>query len=231
MLLQTSVVPIEYDKNTKKRAYRLKQLLESNEEFFQAFLKDDEISLINPKSNIFIGRGESIFSKGLCLIPSTLAILICKKDKVPYQRSISALVWLNDYYDGKVEVDEKYKSTFHRLAAADYILNSGGTYQDLYDYYSGRLKLLSTDFIDYLNEEYRFSISEILINNSLDILKEVFFPNSSEIPLDLELISKSVLEIANPFLESTSLKTPMTKEESIFPYTTLFRSRRINLSV
>ena len=38
-VLQTEVLPIEYDEKTKRKAYRIKKVMHRNPAFFKAFLK------------------------------------------------------------------------------------------------------------------------------------------------------------------------------------------------
>ena len=60
-VLQTEVLPIEYDDKTKKIALKTKAWLDTNPSFFREFLPStDKISYIDKKSPLYIGMKESI---------------------------------------------------------------------------------------------------------------------------------------------------------------------------
>ena len=89
MILQTSILPIEFDYKTIIKAQQTKRLLDSNPQFFKAFLPSaNKISFTDKDSNIYIDYNDSLL-KHLKNISESEAILmlegkssITEKDKI-----------------------------------------------------------------------------------------------------------------------------------------------------
>ena len=105
-ILPTEALPIEYDEKTKRKAYRIKSLLQKNPAFFKIFLKGhDKISCINQTSSLYIEKGQSIL-KYLDGISAYDATGFLKENFLQTKEGIEVLLyWLNKEWKGERSYD------------------------------------------------------------------------------------------------------------------------------
>lgn len=221
-LLQTQVLPIEYDEETKRKAYRIKKLLHRNPAFFKTFLKRyDKISCIDSSCPLYIEKGQSIL-KYLDGISAFDAMFFLKeKCLTPELAEEVMFYWENDMRKGKYYFQESSRRVREALGIYDYF-HTKKDYEELYRYLHGTSMVTKEDIFCWLQEQYRFQITNPLLEESIRILIEEHFPNtsipSSELLEEMLATAKKIKNLEASYLNEIPITYSMDKKASIALY-------------
>lgn len=219
-ILQTEVLPIEYDKKTEKKAIKTKKWLNTNPPFFKAFLpKADKISHIDPKSTIYIGPRESILTH-LDGISASEALSILKENTSLNQNDqmiILMYLW-NKRINGQYTCSDIDSRIIEKIAATIYFCDK----KDYEGYHTYLLEQESTSqekIFEWLKEKNRFPLLNYLESEQLKILKKYYFHSNKEEQYQelLEMHKFSLLETINEesYTEEQIINYPVSKEKSL----------------
>lgn len=220
MLLNTKVIPIEYNEQTKRKAQQIKRVIEKNPEFFKVFLKGDKISLIDEKNPLYIKKGQSILS---CL--DTISAFDATgflKDRYTTTPEEILYYWASRYY-GIGEYQNKENRLRKMTGIYDYF-HTMEDYQGLYNYLnSDEKEQVEEDVFTWLESTYRYHLLNYLLVQQLPLLSRDVF---SKFEIDekegiawFQNLSRKVLEELNPVDEELKITYPISRKETI----TLFR--------
>ena len=112
-LLQTEVLPIEYDEKTKRKANRIKDIIELNPEFFKVFLQGhDKISCIDQNNSLYIEKGQSIlkYLDGISAYDATG--FLYPKYQTQESGAEVLLFWLNEHYQGPAKYRKEERISY-----------------------------------------------------------------------------------------------------------------------
>lgn len=219
-LLQTKVLPIEYDEETKRKAKRIKDIIELNPEFFKIFLQGhDKISCINQNSSLYIEKGQSIlkYLDGISAYDATS--FLYPKYQNPESGSEVLLFWLNEQYQGPIKYRKREEIRNQKMGIFDYY-HSNKKYQELYNYLHKKEPLPKAKVLSFLQNQYRYPLTKLLLVDDLvSLIEEYYVPSVNSNPLDLidyiiwESEEMSIIE--NSFTDFTKITYPMSKEQSM----------------
>lgn len=221
-LLQTEVLPIEYDEKTKRKAYRIKRLIHRNPAFFKTFLKGkDKISCIDSSCPLYIEKGQSIL-KYLDGISAFDAMFFLKEKCLTPQLAKEVMFyWENTMEKGKYYFPESGKRVREVLGIYDYF-HTKKDYEELYRYVHGTSQITKEEIFSWLQEQYRFQITYPLLEESIKILLEEHFPNtnlpSSELLEEILTTAKNIKDLEASYLKEIPITYPMNPEISIALY-------------
>ena len=188
-ILQTEVLPIEYDEKTQRKAYRIKSLLKRNPAFFQAFLQSyNKISCIDPSCPLYIEKGQSLL-KYLDGISAYDATGFLKENYLEEKEGAEILFyWLNKKLEGEFKYSKKSKRIREMFGIYDYF-HTTKMYEELYQYLHHANTIDEEDILEYLQNRYRFPLTNYLLDLFSSSMKELFFTSGKE---DLEEIDERV---------------------------------------
>lgn len=221
-VLQTEVLPIEYDEKTKRKAYRIKKLMHRNPAFFKAFLKDhNKISCIDQNSSLYIEKGQSIL-KYLDGIPAFDATFFLKEKCLsPELAGEVMFYWENDMVEGRYYYPARSKRVREVLGVYDYF-HTKKDYEELYRYLHGTSQITKEDIFSWLQEQYRFQITNQLLEESIRILLEEHFPDTERPSFELlEEILETARKMQNleaSYLNEIPITYSMNQKTSIALY-------------
>ena len=182
MILETCVLPIEYDEKTKEKAKRIKKVLEKNPDFFRVFLKGDKISLIDENSPIYIEKGQSILKYLDGISPKYATGFL--KDKYVDRPEEVLHYWVSHVYGIGI-----YKNKENRLrklyGICDYF-HTNEDYEGLYNYLHAseeEQQEIEEDILLWLEKTYRYHLINYLLLEQLPFLQNNLF---SPFEIDME---------------------------------------------
>lgn len=209
MILETCVLPIEYDEKTKEKAKRIKKVLEKNPDFFRVFLKGDKISLIDENSTIYIEKGQSILKYLDGISPKYATGFL--KDKYVDKPEEVLFYWVSHFYGIGI-----YKNKENRLrklyGICDYF-HTNEDYEGLYNYLHAseeEQQEIEEDVFIWLEKTYRYHLINYLLTEQLPFLQNNLF---SPFEIDMETGILDILELSQKLLDM--LESPEELEEEI----------------
>ena len=219
-LLQTEVLPIEYDEKTKRKALRIRDIIELNSEFFKVFLQGhDKISCIDQNSSLYIEKGQSIL-KYLDGISAYYATgFLYPKYQTQESGAEVLLFWLNEHNQGPAKYQKKERIRNQKLGIFDYY-HSNKKYQELYNYLHKRGTLPKREILSFLQDQYRYPLTNILLADDLmSLIEEYYVPSINSDTLDfLDCIiwtSEEMSTIEDNTKDLIEITYPMSKEQSM----------------
>ncbi len=219
-LLQTEVLPIEYDEKTKRKANRIKDIIELNPEFFKVFLQGhDKISCIDQNNSLYIEKGQSIlkYLDGISAYDATG--FLYPKYQTQESGAEVLLFWLNEHYQGPAKYRKEERIRNQKMGILDYY-HSNKKYQELYNYLHKREPLPKREILSFLQNQYRYPLTNILLEDDLmSVIEQYYIPTVNPDPLDLlDCIiwtSEEMSTIEDNFKYFTQITYPVSKEQSM----------------
>lgn len=217
-ILPTEVLPIEYDEKTKRKAYRIKSLLQKNPAFFKIFLKGhDKISCINQTSSLYIEKGQSVL-KYLDGISAYDATGFLKENFLETKEGIEVLLyWLNKEWKGEFKFPKNSRRIRETFGIYDYF-HTEQNYEELYQYLHHSHTIDEEEILEYLQNRYRFPLTNYLMDLFIGSMKELFFTPGRE---DLEEIeerlqlTEKIMHQEDTWLEEKEITFEVSKEETL----------------
>lgn len=209
-ILQTEVLPIEYDDKTKKIALKTKAWLDTNPSFFKEFLPStDKISYIDKKSPLYIGMKESILEH-LDGITAKEAIKILKDtSQTTIKDKILILMYLwNERINGKYDYSSLDYTIVEKAAMGIYYCDAKN-YQGYHDYLKKPCEKQKSQAFYWFQEKYRFPLLDYMIQNQLEVLKKYYLHGNQE------EILQELSEMISTTLVATTWQTEELKEKEI----------------
>lgn len=218
MILQTSVLPIEFDYKTIIKARQTKHLLDSNPQFFKAFLPSaNKISFTDKESNIYIDYNDSLLKHLNNISESDAIFMLSGKSSITEKDKILILMYL---WNKKIGGDYDYSSIDSWLveeAAAKIYYCEKKDYEGYYLYLQRNNKQKQNVVFKWLKKQYRFPLLNYIEQNQLQILKKYFLNKSTipEIEQIQEMVDFSLSASKEEETKKQKITYPVTKEQSI----------------
>lgn len=218
-ILQSEVLPIEYDEKTKRKAYRIKSLLQRNPTFFQVFLqKYNKISCIDSSCPLYIEKGQSIL-KYLDGISAYDATGFLKENYLEAQEGAEVLFyWLNKKFKGEFIFPQKSRRIREIFGIYDYF-HTEQKYEELYQYLHQMNPLDEEEILEYLQNRYRFPLTNYLLNLFISSMEELFFTSGKESLEEIEervQLTEKIRHQEDTWSEEKEITFEVSKEETLF---------------
>lgn len=169
--LETDIITIEYNKSTKKKAFKTKRLIDSNPEFFKVFLNNEtKISYLNPHAGIFLNKNETILDYLSLKIPVDIKVRFTKKNWLE-SHTAKGILWLliqNKETNTKEVIPRDYIDTVLAFA----YFKEQKDYLSLKEYLERKDKKTTSKIEKWLNQKYRYDLLNLLIELQTYSLKE-----------------------------------------------------------
>lgn len=229
MILETCVLPIEYDEKTKEKAKRIKKVLEKNPDFFRVFLKGDKISLIDENSTIYIEKGQSILKYLDGISPKYATGFL--KDKYVDNPEEVLFYWTSRFYE--IGIYKNKENKLRKLCGICDYFHTNEDYEGLYNYLHAseeEQQEIEEDVFIWLEKTYRYHLINYLLTEQLPFLQNNLF---SPFEIDMETGILDILELSQKLLDmlesseelEEEITYPMSRQETIM----LFREFLIDI--
>lgn len=218
MILQTSILPIEFDYKTIIKVQQTKRLLDSNPQFFKAFLPSaNKISFTDKDSNIYIDYNDSVL-KHLKNISESEAILMLEgKSSITEKDKILILMYLwNERIGGDYDYSTIDSCLVEEAATKIYYFERKD-YEGYYLYLQRNNTHKQNIVFKWLQKQYRFPLLNYVEQNQLQILRKYFFNKSRAPELEQiqEMVDFSLSASKEEETQKQKITYPVTKEQSI----------------
>lgn len=219
-LLKTNVIPIEYNNKTEKKAKRIKRILEQNPQFFETFLPSQNIiSCIDEQNYLYIPRRDSIFHHLEGITEKEIKNILELQSLNGEDKTMLLLYMLNEEYEGDYQMEKIDKEELQQEITYIYYCDRKD-YKGLYSYILNPTKKKETESLVWLNENYRFSLLNYLVERQLELLKKTYLTESKEddekqLTDMLRIMVLGDLEVDDIDQEYKKIIYPMSKEETI----------------
>ena len=217
-LLKTNVIPIEYNNRTEKKAKRIKRILEQNPLFFREFLSSQNIiSCIDERKELYIPRKDSIFHHLEGITEEEAKNILELQSFNAEDKAKLLLYMLNEEYEGDYQMEKIEKEELQQEITYIYYCDRKD-YKGLYSYILNPTKKKETESLVWLNENYRFSLLNYLVERQLELLKQTYLRESKEdvekqLTDMLRIMVLEDLEVEEIEPEYKKITYPMTKEK------------------
>lgn len=219
-ILKTNVIPIEYNNRTEKKAKRIKRILEQNPLFFREFLSSQNIiSCIDERKELYIPRKDSIFHHLEGITEEEAKNILELQSFNAEDKAKLLLYMLNEEYEGDYQMEKIEKEELQQEITYIYYCDRKD-YKGLYSYILNPSTKKVTEALAWLNENYRFSLLNYLVERQLELLKQTYLRESKEdvekqLTDMLKIMVLEDLEVEEIEPEYKKITYPMTKEKSI----------------
>lgn len=203
-VLQTKVLPIEYDSKTKEKARRIKKVLEKNPEFFREFLQGEKLSCIDENCPLYIEKGQSIL-KYLDGISAYDATGFLRENYLKPNQELQVL----DYLISEGDWSSNIKSDHGKILRTYAFFHEKKDYKELKRYIQDTSIITQEDINLWLKEKYRYQISECLLESILLVIQEGYVNHINQ---DIEEALDTLIYLSD---ELSTLVDYNAKEQTI----------------
>lgn len=212
MILETKVLPIEYNEKSQTKAQRLKRFLEQNPAFFKTFLKGNIISYIDENSPLYLGKHQSILEYIDSVHPRDCLYFIYNKFFPSEPERLATLFILTNK-----KVNGEYQFSEEDIENA----NIGALYAycfDQKDYDKLKENMANQDeILSWFYEKYRFQLFNYILDFSINYLKDYYEYESTLEDFIQEMVKTTAIETMelSDSKYHQEIEYPMDKETSL----------------
>lgn len=215
-ILQSEVLPIEYDEKTKRKAYRIKSLLQRNPAFFRVFLQPyNKISCIDPSCPLYIEKGQSVL-KYLDGISAYDATGFLKENYLEDKEGAEILFyWLNKKLEGEFKFSKRSRRIREMFGIYDYF-HTNKMYEELYQYLHHMNTIDEEKILEYLQNRYRFPLTNYLLDLFSSSMEELFFTSGKEEIEERVELTEKIRHQEDTWSIEKEITFEVSKEETLF---------------